>query len=59
MTLYLVFTHLGTDGCLFDREHTAKAAALVRTLWFNDIDAVHQLQQVLDFIKRSYVLFTG
>ena len=30
--LYLVDTHLRADGSLFYREHTAKAAALVRAL---------------------------
>ena len=36
VALHLVLTHLCRDGSLFDREHTAKTAALIRTLRFHN-----------------------
>lgn len=59
VALHLVLTHLRTDGRLLDGEHTAEAAAFVRTLGLYHLDAFYQLQQVLDLIELGYVLLAG
>ena len=41
MALYLVAPHLSRDGGLFNGEHASKAAALVGTVGFDDVYAVH------------------
>ena len=59
VSFYLVLTHLGTDRSLFHGEHTAKATAFVRTLRFNDLNAIHERQQIFDLIKLVHMLFAG
>ena len=57
--LNLVQSHLRADGCLLHREHTSKAAALIRALGLQYLNAVNQVQQVLDLIKGCHMLLTG
>ncbi len=59
VALHLVLTHLCRDGCLLDREHTTEAAALIRTLRLYNVDAVYQLQQVLNLIELVDVFLAG
>ena len=56
--LYLVKSHLRTDSCFFDGEHTTKTTALIRTLWLQHLDSLHQIQQILDLVEWSHVLLT-
>ena len=56
VALHLVESHLGGYSRFLYREHATKATALVRTLWFHDIDAINQLQQVLDLIELVNML---
>ena len=57
--LYLVDAHLRTNGRLFHGEHTAKAATLVRALWLKHLDALHQVEQILDLVELRDVFFAG
>ena len=59
MTLYLIAAHLCRDSGLFDGEHATEPTALVRALWLNDINAVNELQQILNLVKRGHMLLAG
>ena len=59
MALHLVLAHLGRDSRLFHGEHAAEATALVGALRLHDLNAIHQLQQVLDLVELVHVLLAG
>ena len=49
--LYLVQSHLRTDGRFLYGEHATEAATFVRSLGLQDLNTFHQIQQVLDLVE--------
>ena len=59
VAFHLVLTHLLTYCSFLNREHSSKATALIRALWFNYFDSLFQFEKILDLVELRFVLLAG